>query len=74
LGTSAGDADNIAAAASVSSCCGPVATAASRDSSPTAAALTAACDALDECRLIIMGTPDLSALAGARAGRIDVTL
>jgi hypothetical protein len=51
-----------------------VAIAVSRDGSPAAAALTAVRDALDERRLIITGTPDLSTLAGVRAGTIGVTL
>jgi hypothetical protein len=51
-----------------------VATAASRDGSPVAATLTAVRDALDERRLVIIGAPDLSALAGVRVGMIGVTL
>jgi hypothetical protein len=51
-----------------------VAIAASRDDSPVAAALTAACDGLEEHRLVVTGAPNLSALAGARAGTIGVTL
>jgi hypothetical protein len=51
-----------------------VAIAVSRDGSPVAAALTAVRDALDERRLIITGTPDLSTLAGVREGMIGVTL
>jgi hypothetical protein len=51
-----------------------VATAASRDGSPVTAALAAVCDALNERHLVVMGAPDLSALAGARAGTIGVTL
>jgi hypothetical protein len=51
-----------------------VAIAVSRDGSTVAAALTAVRDALDERRLIITGTPDLSTLAGVRAGTIGVTL
>jgi hypothetical protein len=80
VGTSAGDADAIAvttamaAAASASFCCGPVATAVSRDGSHVAAALATARGALNKRRLVITGAPDLSALAGARAGMIGVTL
>jgi hypothetical protein len=74
-GTSAGDADpTTAVTAAASSCCGPEATTTSRDGSPIAAALTAAHDALDERRVVITGGPYLSALAGARAGTIGVTL
>jgi hypothetical protein len=51
-----------------------VATTASRDGSPVTAALAAIRGAFDERRLIIIGAPDLSALAGARAGTIGVTL
>jgi hypothetical protein len=51
-----------------------VATTASRDGSPVAVALAAVCDSLDERHLIVTGTPDLSAMAGARAGTIGVTL
>jgi hypothetical protein len=75
VGTSVGDVDTTAAVtAAASSCCGPEATAVSRDGSPVAAALTAARGALDERRLVITGAPDLSALAGARAGKIGITL
>jgi hypothetical protein len=62
------------AAAATSSCYGPVATAVSCGGSPIATALAAARGALDERRLVITGTPDLSALAIARAGMIGVTL
>jgi hypothetical protein len=74
---SAGDAPATAVAAAtaaISSCCGLVATAVSHDGSPVAAALAAARGALDERRLVITGAPDLTALAGARARTIGVTL
>jgi hypothetical protein len=78
VGTNAGDADTTAAAtaatAAASSCCGPEATAASHDGSPVTVTLTAAYGALDERRLVVTGAPDQSALAGARAGTIGVTL
>jgi hypothetical protein len=51
-----------------------VATAVLRSGSPVAAALTTTCGALDKRRLIVTGAPNLSALAGARAGTIGVTL
>jgi hypothetical protein len=51
-----------------------VATAASRDGSLIAAALATVRGALDERRLVVTSAPDLSALAGARAGTIGVTL
>jgi hypothetical protein len=79
-GTSAGDADATtvaavaAATAAVSSCCGPVATAVSRDGSLITAVLAVARGALSERCLVVTGAPDLSALAGARAGTISVTL
>jgi hypothetical protein len=78
--TSAGDTDATAVAAAVvtatapTSCCSPVATAVSRGGSPDAAALAAAHGTLDERRLVSTGAPDLSALAGARAGTLGVTL
>jgi hypothetical protein len=75
VGTSAGDAGTTAAvAATASSCCGPKATAVSSGDSPVTAVLAAASGALNERCLVITGAPDLSALAGARAGTIDVTL
>jgi hypothetical protein len=40
----------------------------------TAAVLAAVCSALSERRLVIVGVPNLSALAGARAGMVGVTL
>jgi hypothetical protein len=61
-------------AAAASPCCGPVAATVLHDSSPVAAALTVIRCALAERRLVVMGVPDLSALAGARAGMIGVTL
>jgi hypothetical protein len=70
VGTSADNAITIAAVtAAAFSCCDPEATTTSRDGSPVAAR-----DALDERRLVVMSAPDLSALAGARAGTIGVTL
>jgi hypothetical protein len=51
-----------------------VATAVSPGDSPITAVLVAARVALDECRLVSMDAPDLSAFAGARAGTIGVTL
>jgi hypothetical protein len=51
-----------------------VATAVSRDGSPVTAALTTVHGALTERRLVDTGSFDLSALAGARAGTIGVTL
>jgi hypothetical protein len=75
VGTSADNAITIAAVTAVAfSCCDPEATTTSRDGSPVAAALTAARDALDERRLVVTSAPDLSALVGARAGTIGVTL
>jgi hypothetical protein len=75
-GTSAGDAvaTAVAAAAAVSSRCGPAATNVSRGGSPVASALAAAHGALNECRLVVTGIPDLSALVGARVRTIGVTL
>jgi hypothetical protein len=51
-----------------------MATAMSRDGSAVTAAPTAVHSALVECRLIVVGAPDLSTLEGTRAGMIDVTL
>jgi hypothetical protein len=59
-------------AVAASSRCGPVAAAVSRDGSPVTAA--AVRGTLAERRLVIAGVPDLSALAGTRAGTIGVTL
>jgi hypothetical protein len=75
-GTGAGDAVATAgaAAAAVSSCYGPVATTVLCDGSPAAAVLTSVSGTLSEHRLVVTGAPDLSALAGARAGTIGVTL
>jgi hypothetical protein len=64
----------VVVAASSSSSCGPVATAASRDGSPIAAALAIVHDAHDERRLVVTGAPDLSTLAGVRAGTIGITM
>jgi hypothetical protein len=76
VGTSAGDAitSAVATAAAASSYCNPVTTAVSRSGSPVAAALAAAHATLDERRLVSTGTPDMSALTGARVGTIVVTL
>jgi hypothetical protein len=51
-----------------------VATAASRDGLPVAAVLATVRSALTECRLVVTGVPDLSALASVRVGTIGVTL
>jgi hypothetical protein len=51
-----------------------MAAAVSRDGSPVAAAPATVRGALDERRLVVTGAPDLSALAGMRAGTIGVTL
>jgi hypothetical protein len=51
-----------------------VVAAVSRDGSPIAAALAAVRGALAERRLVVTGVPDLSTLAGVRAGTIGVTL
>jgi hypothetical protein len=51
-----------------------VAVAVTRDGSPVAAALAAVCGALSERCLVVAGVPILSALAGARAGMVGVTL
>jgi hypothetical protein len=64
----------VAVTAATTSCCDPAASAASRGGSLAAAALSAALDALDECRLVGTDAPDLSALAGARGGTVDATL
>jgi hypothetical protein len=68
-GTSAYD-----VAAAASSCCDLVAATVTRDGSPIAAALAAVRGALFKRRLVIMGIPNLSALAGVRAGTVGVTL
>jgi hypothetical protein len=76
VGTSAGDAitSAVATTAAASSYCNPVTIAVSRSGSPVAAALAAAHATLDERRLVSTGTPDMSALTGARVGTIGVTL
>jgi hypothetical protein len=80
VGASAGGADVAVLAAAVTtvvaaaSCCGLVATAVPRGGSPIAGALPAARGALDECHLVGTDVSDLSALVGARAGTIGVTL
>jgi hypothetical protein len=68
-GTSAYD-----VAAAASSCCDVVAAVVTRDGSPIAAALAAVRGAIFKRRLVIMGIPNLSALAGVRAGTVGVTL
>jgi hypothetical protein len=68
-GTSACDVTTTA-----SSCCGPATVAVTRDGLPVTAALAAARGALSERRLVITGTPDLSALASVRAGTVSITL
>jgi hypothetical protein len=60
--------------AAAAPCCGPVATAVSHDGSPVATAPAAVRGALAERHLVVVGAPDLSALADARAGTIGVTL
>jgi hypothetical protein len=60
------------AAVTASSCCGLAV--ATRDSSTVVTALAANCGALSERRLVVAGVPDLSALAGVRAGTVGVTL
>jgi hypothetical protein len=64
----------VAAVAIVTSCCDPVAAAVPRGGSPVTAALPVARGALDERRLVGTDAPDLSALAGARAGTVGATL
>jgi hypothetical protein len=61
-------------AAAVSSCCGLATAAVTRDGSPVAVTLAAVYGTLSERRLVIEGIPDLSALAGGRAGTVGVTL
>jgi hypothetical protein len=57
-----------------SSCCRLVAAAVTRGGSPVASALAAVRGALSECRLVVASVPNLSALAGMRAGMVGVTL
>jgi hypothetical protein len=64
----------VAAAAAPAFCCGPMATVVGCGSSPVAATLPATRGALDEHCLVGTDVSDLSALAGARAGTIGVTL
>jgi hypothetical protein len=79
-GAGAGDAGVIvvaavvAAAAAAASCCGHAATIVERGDSPIAAVPPAARGALDERHLVGTDVSDLSALAGARAGTVGVTL
>jgi hypothetical protein len=76
----AGDADvaavtaDVAAAADTASCCGLVATTLAHGGLPVAAALATTRVALDERRLVGTDVSDLSALAGARVGTVDVAL
>jgi hypothetical protein len=51
-----------------------MASATPRGGSLTAAALSAARDALDERRLVGMDVPDLSTLAGMRSGTVGAAL
>jgi hypothetical protein len=51
-----------------------VAAAVTHDGSPITAALAAVCGALSERRLVVVGVPNLSALAGVRVGMVGVTL
>jgi hypothetical protein len=53
----------------VVACCGPAATTALCGAPLAAAALSAACDALDERRLVGTAVSDLSTLAGTRGAR-----
>jgi hypothetical protein len=64
----------VVTAAAAASCRDPTATAAPRSGLLIAAALFAACGALDERRLMGTDASDLSALAGARAGTVSATL
>jgi hypothetical protein len=64
----------VAAAATVASCCDPVASAVPSEGSLLAAALSAARDALDERCLVGTDASDLSALVGARVGTVGATL
>jgi hypothetical protein len=64
----------VAAAAATASSCGPVVAVVGHGGSPVAAAPPAACDALDERRLVGIDVPDLSSFAGVRAGTDDATL
>jgi hypothetical protein len=80
VGASAGDTDvaaaiAVAAAAAVAApCCSPVAIAVPHGGPSIAAVLPAARGALDERRLVGTDISELSALAGARAGTVSVTL
>jgi hypothetical protein len=64
----------IALAVATSACCGPVTEAGTRDGSLVTAALTLVRVTLAKRRPVVAGAPDLSALAGAMAGMIDVTM
>jgi hypothetical protein len=64
----------ITLAAATSVCCGPVTAAVAREDSPVTVALATVRGTLAERRPIVAGALDLSALAGARAGTIGVTL
>jgi hypothetical protein len=63
-----------AVVAAAASCCDPVTTAVPRGGSLVAVVFPAARVALDECCLVGTDASDLSALAGARAGTVDVAL
>jgi hypothetical protein len=64
------------AVVAAATCCGSVAVAASCGASlvAAAAALPAACGALDERRLVGTAASDLSTLADARGGKVGATL
>jgi hypothetical protein len=64
----------VTAAAAAASPCGSAATATLREGSPIVAALLAAHGALDEHRLVGTDASDLSTLAGASVGTVNVTL
>jgi hypothetical protein len=64
----------VAATTVATSCRNLVASAAPRGGSLAAAVLLAACDALDERRLVGTDVPDLSALADTRSGTVGAAL
>jgi hypothetical protein len=61
-------------AAASSSCCGLAVAVVTRDGSPVAAALAAVRGTISEHCLVVASVPNLSALAGTRAGTVRVTL
>jgi hypothetical protein len=61
-------------AATASACCGLTTAVVTRDGSLAAAVLAAVRGTLSERRPIVAGVPNLSTLAGARAGMVGVTL